>query len=257
MNLWRLSLAPHKCAQTVFSKAFRADCDDLKLKLYGRCIPFDSSPKFLGIVFDSRLTFEKHHEFIKEKIKDRLNILKILSYDKNWSLKTHILVNVYKSLIRSVLDYASVTSVACSQKIKDDFEVIQNNSLRIIFKISIFDYISVEELRERANVTSINQRHENLLNDYYERALVTHNPLLNELFTGYKKFKMRSALREQLAIDESGEVNLECLDLIRHHNSIQPSKEETYPTTLCKANKIIKDLILDNYGQGIIGAGVG
>jgi hypothetical protein len=39
---------------------------------------------------------------------------------------------MFKSLVRSVLDYASITASAIT--VKNDFEVIQNNALRIIFK---------------------------------------------------------------------------------------------------------------------------
>ena len=104
--------------------------------LHGVQIPYDPSPKFLGIVFDDRLSFDKHLEHLDNKILDRINILKILSYDKNWHLSTTILVRTYKVLLRSVLDYACVTTVACLEKVLNDFETIQNNVLRIIFKIS-------------------------------------------------------------------------------------------------------------------------
>ena len=113
MNLWRLQLAPHKCAQITFSKARCIAEDVMCLKLYGVQIPCDQSPKFLGIVFDPRLSFDKHLEHFDKKILDRINILKILSYYKNWRLSTTILVRMYKVLLRSVLDYACVTTVAC------------------------------------------------------------------------------------------------------------------------------------------------
>ncbi len=81
MNLWHLSLAPHKCAQITFSMAANTEKDDVEVSLYGAKIPYDKKPKFLGIVFDARMNFEAHGELLKEKIKDRMNILKVLSYD--------------------------------------------------------------------------------------------------------------------------------------------------------------------------------
>ena len=120
----------------IFSKARCTAEDVICLKLYGVQIQYGPSPKFIGIVFDSRLSFGKHLEHLDEKILDRINILKILSYDKNWHLSTTILVRTYKVLLRSVLDYACVTTVACLEKVLNDFETIQNNVLRNIFKIS-------------------------------------------------------------------------------------------------------------------------
>ena len=87
MNLWHLSLAPHKCAQITFLKAANTEKDDLEVSLYGAKIPYEKNPTFLGIVFDVRMSFEAHGELFK-KIKDRMNILKVLSYDRQWSLDT-------------------------------------------------------------------------------------------------------------------------------------------------------------------------
>ena len=95
-----------------------------------------------------------------------MNILRILSYDKNWQLNQGMLIKMYKVLIRSVLDYASVISSEFQVDIKKSFEVIQNNALRIIFKKSLLDHVSVEELREMANIESIEVRHQKLLDRY-------------------------------------------------------------------------------------------
>jgi hypothetical protein len=54
MCTWRLCLAPHKCAQIVFSRAKKFDVKELDLNLYGIRIPKENSPKFLGVVFDRR-----------------------------------------------------------------------------------------------------------------------------------------------------------------------------------------------------------
>jgi hypothetical protein len=80
---------------------------------------------------------------------------------------------MYKSLVLSVLDYAAITVGACSQRVKNDYEVIQNNALRIILKISLLDKVRCKDLRAKAGVKSISERHEKLMRDYYERAL-TH-----------------------------------------------------------------------------------
>jgi exonuclease III len=56
MNIWRLTLAPKKCSQILFSK-MRNKNDDLCLKLYDEPIKVEENPKFLGIVFDKKLNF--------------------------------------------------------------------------------------------------------------------------------------------------------------------------------------------------------
>jgi hypothetical protein len=80
---------------------------------------------------------------------------------------------------------------------------------------------------------------------YYESALTSSNPLIAEVFEGYKVFKRRKFIKEELAMSVHGIVG--ALELIRQHNKMCLEGKETYPTSLCKADKIIRDLILDNF----------
>lgn len=254
MNRWRLSLAPHKCAQIVFSRAQKNENDDLNIYLYNTKIPYEPNPKFLGIIFDAKLVFSEHMETIKKKVKDRTNILKVLSYDKCWALNANYLVKVYKVLIRSVMDYACVIT-PYNQKVIDAFEVQQNNALRVIYKKNLMDKVSIETLRGWANIESIKTRHEHLMNSYYEKVIVSHNPMTMELFNSYKIFKRRRFLREELAVDSAGIVNMGHLDLIRNTNMNHLHKEK-YPTILCNASWVIKEFVLDCYGMGPVGSGI-
>ena len=73
-----------------------------------------------GVVFDKRIKFSAHVDKLDEKIRDRINILKILSYDKNFGLDKSTLVNM---------------------DLRNDFEIIQNNAIRIIFNLKLSDII--------------------------------------------------------------------------------------------------------------------
>ena len=84
-NKWRLELAPHKCEYIVFTLGKQDQA--FVLNLYGTQIPNKKSLKFLGISFDSRLTFQNHIQDIRDKLIDRQNLLKILSFDSTWRLK--------------------------------------------------------------------------------------------------------------------------------------------------------------------------
>ena len=166
-----------------------------------------------------------------------------------------MLVKVYKALIRWVLDYSNVISAACTKRVKDDLEVIQNNALRIIYKRSIMDHVEVESLRDWAGVKQIKVRLNELLNSYYEKALTSHNPLLIKLFEEYKVFKKRKCIGEELAVGRDRVVDLEKLELIRKNN-FDALNKEIHPTTLCRADKVIRDLLIDNYDPGPVGSGI-
>ena len=82
----------------------------MDVKLYGHNIPSEKNQKFLGVLFHSKLNFEPHFQSIKKKVGDRINLLEILSFDKTWKLNESLLVTMFKSLVLSVLDYASVVT---------------------------------------------------------------------------------------------------------------------------------------------------
>ena len=254
MGNWRLSLAPKKCSQITFSKAKNNKNDEMNIKLYGEIIKSETNPKFLGIVFDNRLNFIANILAVKKKVCDRLNLLKILSYDKNWRLNDIILVKMFKCLVLSVIDYAAVTMGALNNHSKNELEILQNNALRIIFKKSLLDKTRNETLREMARVKTVNERQKNLMRDYYERALITGNPLIGQIFANYRIFKQRFNINENLAFS-NGVLDINTLDLIRTHNKISLKNKETYPTTLCQTEKIIINLILDSYEEASGGFG--
>ena len=63
--------------------------------------------KFLGIIFDSKLNFISHIKSLKTKCLKALNIIKCVSSTKlGGDQKT--LLNLYRALIRSKLDYGSI-----------------------------------------------------------------------------------------------------------------------------------------------------
>ena len=246
MGNWRLTLAPKKCSQITFTKAKNTKNDEMNIELYGEKIKTEINPKFLGVVFDCRLNFTANVLAVKKKVGDRLNLLKILSYDKSWRLNKKILIQMFKCLVLSVVDYASVTAGALNESSKNELEILQNNALRIIFKKSLLDKVRNTTLREMAGVKKIEERHHDLMRDYYERALITENPLVDKMFTNYRIFKNRFNINENLAT-VGGITQGETLELIKKHNRLSRKNKETYPTTICKAEKIVVDLILDTY----------
>ena len=77
---------------------------DPHLTIYGSPIPVVSEAKFLGLLFDNKLSFIPHIKALKAKCLKALDILKVLS-SSDWGGDRTVLLNLYRSLIRSKLDY--------------------------------------------------------------------------------------------------------------------------------------------------------
>ena len=81
--------------------------DDPELYLYISLIPVVKDFKFLGIIFNRKLSFKPHIKYLKAKCLKALNLLKVLSHT-NWGADRTVLLQLYRSLIRSKLDYGSI-----------------------------------------------------------------------------------------------------------------------------------------------------
>ena len=66
--------------QCVHFCQLRKQHDDPVLHLYGSPIPVVEESKFLGILFDRKLSFIPHIKYLKAKCLKALNLLKVLSH---------------------------------------------------------------------------------------------------------------------------------------------------------------------------------
>ena len=80
---------------------------DPVINIYGSPIPVVEDAKFLDFLFDKRLTFIPHIKALKTKCLKALDVLKVLS-NTSWGGDRSVLFNLYRSLVRSKLDYGSV-----------------------------------------------------------------------------------------------------------------------------------------------------
>ena len=98
---------PSQKTQCVHFCKLRRIHNEPALYLYGSPIPVVEESKFLGVIFDRKLSIIPHIRYIKAKCLKALNLLKVLS-NTSWGADRPTLLHLYRSLIRSKLDYGSV-----------------------------------------------------------------------------------------------------------------------------------------------------
>jgi hypothetical protein len=79
-----------------------------ELQLNGRNIPFVNSVKYLGVIFDRRMTWRLHIEKIAAKALG--TYIRTYFIFKSKHLNANIKLIVYRALIRSIMTYACPTS---------------------------------------------------------------------------------------------------------------------------------------------------
>ena len=77
------------------------------LKLGDFRIPLVKEVRFLGIIFDPKLSFIPHINNLKIKCRNVLNLLKVVSHF-DWGADRLTLLTLYRSLLRSKLDYGCI-----------------------------------------------------------------------------------------------------------------------------------------------------
>ena len=101
-----------------------------ELFLNNTALPVVEETKFLGLIFDSKLTFIPHLKYLRKKRLQAINLLRVVGH-YDWGADSTTLLKLYDSTIRSKLDYGCmVYGSACDSYLKM-LDPIQNKALRI------------------------------------------------------------------------------------------------------------------------------
>jgi hypothetical protein len=99
---WNIKINEEKTRAIYFTH--RNSPPNSPLTLNGRNIPFVNSVKYLGVIFNKRMTWRLHIEMIEAKA--FRTFITIYSLFKSERLSTNIKLTLHKALIRSVMTYA-------------------------------------------------------------------------------------------------------------------------------------------------------
>jgi hypothetical protein len=103
---------------------------DSLLTLNGRNIPFVNSVKYLGVIFDKRMTWRLHIETIEAKA--FRTAIRLYSLFKSERLSVNIKFTLHKALIRSVMTYACPAWEFAAETNLLKLQHLQNKVLRTI-----------------------------------------------------------------------------------------------------------------------------
>ena len=84
----------------------------------------------MGILFDKELSYIPHTKTLKAKCLKALDVLKVHS-NTNWGGDRSVLLNLYRSLVRSKLDYGSIVCGSARKSYLKCLDTIHYQSLRL------------------------------------------------------------------------------------------------------------------------------
>ena len=86
--------------------------------------------KFLGVIFDTKLTFKNHIQYLKTYCQKALDILRVVEHT-DWGADRIVLLSLYRSLVRSELDYGCIVYGSARRSILKQLDPIHHQGLRI------------------------------------------------------------------------------------------------------------------------------
>ena len=141
----------------------------------------------MGLLFDKKLSSIPHIKALKAKCLKALDVLKVLS-NTNWGGDRSVLLNLYRSLVRSKLDYGSIVYGFARKSYLKSLDTIHHQGLRLA--LGAFRTSLVESLYAESNEPSLYTRREKLSLQYTTKlAANPKNPAHNCVFNPkYERF---------------------------------------------------------------------
>ena len=173
---WRLSIGAQKTQAIIFTK--RRYLHALpRLSVSGVPIEYSPHVTYLGVTFDSRLTWDRHIEACKRKFFPKLASITPLFLSPALPVSTKL--HLYHQYLRSSLTYASPAWLGIARHRLQALQVLQNRCLRLI---SGHDRgVSIPQLHADLEEEFL---YTFLVNDarrFYLRALDNSNPFISDL----------------------------------------------------------------------------
>ena len=180
----KLSKTKSKCI--VFSKSKHINHSPI-LYIDGYKIEVVKTLRILGLLFDSKLTWKPHIFSIKNECLRRLNTMKMLAA-KNWGADYYVLINTYKSVIRSKLDYGAIVYNSASLSTLKILDTIQSTSLRIA--LGAFHTSPITSLQIETDEPPLSVRRKQLSINYALKiAALTQSRIKSYVFSNRHKDK--------------------------------------------------------------------
>ena len=152
---WKITLNPEKTKVIIFSRSVLARKTEPNLKLYGETLKVYPQVKFLGITFDSQLTFQNYFEDILDRCSIRYHRLRLLVNQK-WGPSPSTLIQIYKQCIRPIFEYGSTSTITTSDNIISKIQRLQNKFIRLALRLP--KYICPKLLYDSAGLRYVKDR---------------------------------------------------------------------------------------------------
>lgn len=171
---WGFKLNENKTVAMIFSKSPKVAREKIDIKIGSGLIPTVTKIRFLGLTFDQKINWNEHIADIAEKSYRKTNLIRSLSGYK-WGANKETLLRLYRTLIRSRMEYGIEVFHTATKFALTKLESIQYKCLRIC--CGAIKSTPIQALQQECGELPIRQRMEKRLLEYISKvALNKENP---------------------------------------------------------------------------------
>lgn len=213
-----LDISLSKTKLCIMTRKYKVPC--IKITINNIDIEVLNCVKFLGVWVDSRLNWTRHVKETAQKCAAYVNILSSVS-GSTWGIHPTQLRRLYISLIRSRLDYGSISYGNASPNLLKKLDVVQNQCLRICG--SFIRDTPIFAMESELCIPPLGLRRSYLSNKYFLKLSArTSDYSINQLHALDDKFK------SGLNYWRKNQIPL-LVDSFRRYSNLHISKFEIFP----------------------------
>ena len=184
---WHLKLSPNKTVSSCFHLRNRLSGYKLKVTLSGNQLPFDPSPKYLGITLDRSLTYRDHLQKLASKMSSRVALVKRMA-GTTWGASFEVLRITTLALVVAPAEYCAPvwTQSTHTQKLNVPF----NEALRTIS--GCIRCTKTNLLPTLSGIKSLKNRRRNICEKLFLLASNCSHPLHRTFYSSQALTRLRS-----------------------------------------------------------------
>ena len=176
---WKIKLNIEKTQISFFTRRRKSVyLPNRNLKIDYKSISWEDNIKYLGIILDKTLTFNKHIIHSISKVNKLIQILyPFINRKSKLSLQNKLII--FKTIFRSVLTYGAPVWETCSDTHYRKLQITQNKLLKLIYDLP--RYYSTRDLHSLDNIELIKDYIIDICQRFQDNAEFSENPLIRRL----------------------------------------------------------------------------
>ena len=149
--------------------------------LKNELLKYEDEAKFLGVTFDSKLSFKNHIEDIIKRSRKKLNLLKALR-GRTWGANPETILHSYRSYIRPLLEYSCILFAHADKQLQTKIQSIETEAIKIAFNLA--PWTSNYWCYTKITFTPVLSRMKSLSKDFLDKK--RKDQLISELINNSK-----------------------------------------------------------------------